>query len=180
LRAWDTSGREYVYETNPVYVTSWKSESVENAEFINDLSLALDSEGYQHISYFMSSPSKGESTTLKYAKQTPLGWELETVYSRDGFGGGVNCSLALDPSGNTWISYTDLGKVIVARREGGTWLNELTVEGFSTSNSLAVDSSVIPRIACKSALDNSLKYAWRTGLQWQIETVDSEDYDPLE
>ncbi len=64
-------------------------------------SLALDSAGYPHISYYDET-----NGNLKYARRDAAGWRIETVAS-DGDVGQYS-SLALDATGNPHISYWDV------------------------------------------------------------------------
>ena len=67
--------------------------------------MALDSNGYPHISYYNVPPNeaffKGD---LKYAKWTGTAWSITTV---DSAGAGRCSSIALDSNDNPHISYRD-------------------------------------------------------------------------
>jgi hypothetical protein len=63
-------------------------------------SLALDGDGYPHISYF-----DWGNSDLKYAYQDASGWHIETVDSERDVG--LYTSLALDGDGYPHISYFD-------------------------------------------------------------------------
>jgi len=81
--------------------TSWHIETVDTqlGRFGGHTSLALDADGYPHISYHDAYPNYD----LKYAYQEASGWHIETVDS-EGHVGEYTC-LALDGNGNPHISY---------------------------------------------------------------------------
>jgi len=81
--------------------TLWTIEIVDTGEDVGaDYSLALDSSGYPHISYYGNT-----SYDLKYARWNGSTWNIETVDSSEY--AGSHSSLALDSSGYPHISYWD-------------------------------------------------------------------------
>ncbi len=80
--------------------------SIQNVDSAGDVgywaSLALDSSGNPHISYFYI-PLGGGDGNLKYARWTGSAWDIQTVES--GAAGIMYSSLALDSGGNPHISY---------------------------------------------------------------------------
>jgi hypothetical protein len=140
-------------------------------------SIALDSSGNPHISYFDRSHEH-----LKYAsKWLPRLWTRATVDSGDTVG--QFTSIALDSSG-PHISYTDfVGEgnrdLKYARKvSSGGWRTE-TVDAdgdVGWFSSIALDAGGQPHVAYYDFGNGKLKYAWRSRLGgWSIETVDSDE-----
>lgn len=152
----------------------WVIETVDLAGDVGKCnSLALDSSGNPHISYYDET-----NENLKYAHWDGSVWQIETVDSV----GGVNhyhygSSLALDSSDNPHISYYDgnqfIGDLKYARWNGAAWqIETVDSEGnVGVFNSLALDSSDNPHISYPRW---DLKYARWDGSNWQIEEVDYE------
>jgi hypothetical protein len=161
---------------------------IEMADSGNDVgkysSLALDTLGYPHISYYYTTLS---ADALKYARWDGATWHIEFVDGGTTEYVGQYTSLALDSSGYPNISYFDMARrdLKYARWDGGSWQIEIVDSagdvGFYTS--LALDSSDYPHISYWQDYQRVLKYARWDGSSWQIETVDSEGnvgkYDSL-
>ena len=81
----------------------WTIETVTNARVPG---LALDSDGFPHVSYFTDT-----TFDLGYAYKDGGGWNLEIVDSAGVTG--YNSSLALDGSNNPYISYYDLSNEVL-------------------------------------------------------------------
>ena len=135
-------------------------------------SLALDGNGYAHISYF-----DDVNGDLKYAHQDAAGWHLETVDS-EGYVG-LHTSLALDGGGYAHISYYDYSNYDLkyARQDAAGWHTE-TVDTwpgeYGGSTSLALDGGGYAHISYYDASPNyNLKYAHQDAAGWHLETVDS-------
>jgi hypothetical protein len=155
---------KYAYWTGTV----WVSEIVDSA-WGRYSSLALDSDGYPHISY--------SAGGLKYAHWTGSTWMSETVDSSEN--SVQYTSLALDSNGYPHISYHDdypKNALKYARWTGSTWVSE-TVDSsgdVGQYTSLALDSNGYPHISYRDDYPNdTLKYAHWTGSTWVSETVDS-------
>ena len=141
-------------------------------------SLALDSSGNPHISYFDST-----NRDLKYASWNGLSWVIETVDSEGNVG---DCSsLALDSNDHPHISYLDsLNNVLkYAVKDGSGWSIQAVDSASSYITSLALDSVGKPHIVYTTFANYSLgyvtsyasyalKYAVWTGSTWSIQTVD--------
>ena len=130
-------------------------------------SLALDSSGNPHISYYDEI-----NEDLKYAAWTSSAWNIQTVDSTGDVGWFT--SLALDSSGNPHISYDDLsnGNLKYAAWTGSAW-NIQTVDSAKSNldTSLALDSSGNPHISYLDTTNAYLKYATWTGSTWNIQTI---------
>jgi len=143
-------------------------------------SIALDSSGYAHISYY--DETNGD---LKYARWNGIAWERQTVDS--GGDVGTVTSIAIDSHDHPHISYCDEtnGDLKYATLADGAWEIQ-TVDGAGSGpnviiygSSLALDSSDRPHISYLEVVssvgyDFNLKYAHWTGTSWAIATVDSE------
>jgi hypothetical protein len=145
-------------------------------------SLALDSLGHPHISYY---DATGEN--LKYAWLDGTIWHIETVDSsgsRGSYG-----SLVLDGSDRPHISYYhytdwDGGSLKYAHHDGYVWHIETVDSGDSYggvgyATSLALDKYGRPHISYRgvgqASYEDELKYAWLDGAVWNIETVDGRE-----
>jgi len=161
--------------------------------YINDIhsgvgwypSIAIDSNGFAHFSYFASEPWR-----LYYATNQSGIWRSEILeYLQVSY-----TSIALDSSDNPHISYRADGPddLKYARRVGsggncGYGVGDVTPNGVwdcqvvdSTDDagrysSLALDSSDLPHISYRDATNDRLKYArWISSPPgWQIETLTS-------
>ena len=137
-------------------------------------SIAPDSSGYPHISYY-----DGSNLDLRYIYQDITGWHDELVDSTGDVG--QYTSIRLHSNNNPHISYFDVtnGDLKYAYKDT-IWHIETvdsggTVGQYSTCSSLALDSSGNPHISYYDATNRHLKYAQNDGTGWHIETVDSAD-----
>jgi PGF-pre-PGF domain-containing protein len=150
----------------------WNITTVDSGGNVGSYSsLALDDEGYPHISYFDADPN----FDLKYAVWNGSAWSNETVDSGGPVGGYI--SLALDDEGYPHISYYDYWNNILkyAAWNGSAWsietVDNVGVVGLYTS--LALNASDYPHISYYDSLISALKYAAWNGSAWSIETVNS-------
>jgi hypothetical protein len=132
-------------------------------------SLALDSSGNPHISYF-----EDRNEDLMYAGSNDSSWDIQTV-DADGLEGEYT-SIAIDSSGNPHISYKDVQDGLnYAVFNGSTW-DIQTVDaggGIGYSTSLVLDSSGNAHISYIDHHNNLLKYAAFNGSTWDLQAVDT-------
>jgi hypothetical protein len=133
-------------------------------------SLALDSDGHPHISYY-----EYTHYDLKYAWYDGTSWHVETVDATGSVG--AYSSLALDSDGHPHISYCDRSNsdLKYAWYDGATWhVETVDAEGTVGSyTSLALDSDGHPHISYRDDSSFSLNYAWHDGASWHIEMADA-------
>ena len=151
---------------------AWTISTVDSTGIVGTYtSIALDSSGYPHISYY----DDFTNYDLKYAKWNGSAWSIETVDATGNVG--FYTSIALDSSGYPHISYyTSTNENLkYAKWTGSAWSME-TVDstgavGYYTS--IALDSSGYPHVSYYDAANEDLKYVKWNGSAWSTETVDS-------
>ena len=156
----------------------WQIEVVTIAGEANHISLALDSNGWPHISYKYQSDGEGKFG-LKYVYKDNDGWHTDSTlpYIR-----AVGISLALDDANQPHISYIkvtpahpgvylDLG---YAYRDDSGWHTEILDNDTGEMTSMLFDHAGRLHISYTSWDDQNpgIKYAYRDGEGWQIEFVD--------
>jgi hypothetical protein len=137
-------------------------------------SLALDGDGYPHISYFI-----GYSHELVYSKKDASGWHHHTVASA--LDGGDN-SLAIDGNGHAHISYWDYNDYVSTKlqytyEDASGWHTLIVDDGggggyVGSNNSLALDVDGYPHISYYD-LRKDLKYAYQDASGWHVQVTDS-------
>ncbi len=144
---------------------NWKTSKVDNGggkykKTGYDPSIALDSAGNPHISYYDES-----HTDLKYASWNGTAWNIETVHATGKIG--KQSSLAINSRDQPFISYYDTSnkELRFATRNPGEqqWVSH-TVDnnGVGEYSSLALDPSGHPNIAYYDAKNHALKFAgWK-------------------
>jgi hypothetical protein len=163
--------------------TIWHLELVDSNGLTGlNPSLALDSTGNPHISYY-SFMSGGSTSTrdLQYASYDGSSWAIETVDSE--MDSGDSNSLALDSLDLPHIAYSrtlESGQIhlMYARNDGSAWNIETadSQDYVGRDCSLALDSIDRPHICYldEAASYFKLKYTSYDGAGWQIETVRDE------
>ena len=146
---------------------TWDIQTVDDIDVMST-SLALDSNGYPHISY-----TTGGLRSLHYARWTGTQWVKEMVDDVPA----IVTSLALDGNDLPHIGYTTFAlgddSLHYARWTGTAWAIETVDDIAVISNSLALDSNDRPHISYASGGADSLHYARWTGTEWAKETVDA-------
>jgi hypothetical protein len=138
----------------------WLTRTIDNSGWVGRYtSLALDSMGRPHISYW----DQGNNS-LKYAHYDGNRWQVERVDAA-----GDCTSLALDAGDHPHIAYCGLK---YAYHDGSDWHITYLGPGWH-SVSLSLDDLGRPHIAYHTnALD--LAYTYYDGSDWHQETVDTE------
>jgi len=169
-----TGGKlEYMYKSG----TGWFTEDVALCDGRWN-SLALDALGNPCISYYSISKTS-QKGSLRYAKRTASGtWQMSIVDQSADMVGEWN-SLALDASGNPYISYVldtaDGGSLKYAYWNGTQWITE-TVDSLSSSASkLVLTKSGSPLIVYQDFMTGNLKYAYKEGSRWIRSNIDTID-----
>jgi len=145
---------------------TWDIQTVDDIDVMST-SLALDSNGYPHISY-----TTGGLRSLHYAHWTGTAWAKEMVDDVPA----IVTSIALDSNDCPHISYTTFAigddSLHYARWTGTAWVKETVDETDVFDCSLALDSNNRPHISYSTVGNASLHYAHWTGTAWAKETVD--------
>lgn len=144
--------------------TGWQVESPGSAPFgfLNSVSLALDANGFPHISYSRN------GLELEYAHWDGAAWQSENVSNDAQLS---STSLALDANGNPQIAFTTT-MLKSARRSGNAW----TIETIDASGAVTGGASLVLDDAEHSHISyasDALKYARFDGNAWTTETVDN-------
>ena len=156
-------GLRFAYEDE----TGWHLETVDPgaARFT---SLAIDSSGQPHISYY-SIPS----ADLRYAYEDSAGWHIETVVAQGDVG--RYSSLALDALGFPHICharYDDFPRLKYAYRDATGWHGEDADFRGCEYISLALDAQGRPHVSYYA--DRDLRFVFRDTEGWHTQIVDSQ------
>jgi len=153
---------------------NWMMQVVDSQGDVgSECSIALDSNGFPHISYFDQSWSQ-----LEYAYYNGNQWVKDTVDN----GAGYSTSIELDSNDHPHISYCDPidaadAQLKYAYHDGTQWNLEIVDSeprvGWYTS--LELDSGGRPHISYHDKDKNDLKYAYYNGAAWVNQTVDTPD-----
>ncbi len=166
-----------LFLTNLVSALEWHIITVDDvAADYPPSKLAIDSNGYPHISY----TDRYRTAQLKYAFFDGSDWQITEVDSVNGVGG---LSLALDSYDHPHIAFVDtynydLNYVFF---DGTEWnLETVDSSEYRTSSiALAIDNENKPCIAYYQTTEDppsrKFQYARRDDSGWNIETVD-DDY----
>lgn len=158
-----------VAPTSPVCAV-WFVQTVDSGGVVGQYtSIALDSRGSPHISYFDDS-----NDDLRYAYWNGSAWVIQTVDNVESVG--LHTSLKLDSFGNPHIAYYDYANrdLKYARWDGFSWVTQTVDSAGAVGQycSLAIDSSGNAHISYLGGSD--LKYARWTGVSWVVETLDAD------
>ena len=151
---------------------NWTTTTVDaSGNFSMYSSIALDSSGNPHISYYDTI-----RFDLKYAVKSGGSWTKTTVDA--GGSVGRHNSITLDSSGNPHISYYDTTNASLkyAVKSRGNWAISTVDTGGNVgmSTSIALDSSGNPHISYYDVTNTNLKYAVKSGGSWTTITVDND------
>jgi len=163
----------YVYWTG----SSWANETIESVGDVGaSCSLALDSLGRPHVSYYDYTWNTGvKHRDLKYAWRDASSWHNETVDSLGQVG--IDNSIALDSLDRPHIAYGDIDNNTLkyAWWDGSKWnidVPDSSGEVVPSPASIRLDSTDRPHIAylAQGALPpGQLRYASWNGASWTIE-----------
>ena len=150
----------------PGYSPGWFIETVDSGALGNGSSIALDSNGMPHISYY-----DFINDDLKYASKTSSGWEIEIVDSA-GYVGRFN-SIALDSTDKPHISYCSCtnsscntcNDLKYAWYDGNIW----NIEWADTTGDVGGYTSLAllenkPHISYYDFTNGNLKFAYKDSL----------------
>jgi len=162
----DPWGLRYATSQDGVNWTVTKLDELGRMNFFSrtytGMSLALDSQGYPHISYYNQTTSDNAPTQLYYLSWNGAAWNRETVVVLSGRD--FTTSLAIDAQDVPHIAYCDVfGKSLnyATRSPSGTWSSQTAVQGTNLLRmpSLALDVAGSPGIAYYDLTGHSLKFA---------------------
>lgn len=149
----------------------WTIEAVDSGGDVGrHASIALDTQGYPHISYYDAT-----NRTLKYARRTAAGWQAPETVPDPSTSYGTWCSIAVAPSGPCIGYVENQGDPIHLRytaRSGTVW-TPVTVEQAGLSVSLVLDSAGRPRMAAVDYPGGFVQYSANNGSTWSVEYPDS-------
>jgi hypothetical protein len=149
----------------------WELENVDCFGSVGEgSSIAIDSEGHAHISYYDWS-----YMGVRYAKWDGSSWNIETVDSGHVIGW---TGLALDNGNNPHVVYPwhlPEGEVRYATQVGGQWNIEavdVSGAGVGYGPSIALDSNDFPHVSYAMGDGLRLHYAKWNGSAWNTEIPD--------
>jgi len=168
---YDGTGGDLKYATNKT--GSWVISTIESGAYsgvLGDDSIAIDSYGKVHISYF-----KASDLDLKYATNASGTWSTSIVVNG---GAAYSASIGVDSNNKIHISYYDDASPdsikYVTNISGSLVVTTISTIGFAAGwkTSLAVDSNNKVHISYYEWTNDELKYASNASGTWQTESVD--------
>ncbi len=151
--------------------TNWLTQTVDAGVDATFSSLALDADAHPHIVYNVRL-----SNEIRYAWYDGAAWHTTTVDSVPPTDYGSSVAIALNAAGRPHLGYTDYvnSQLKYAWHDGTSWHIETVVDGIQFGNavSLVLDSLGRPHLGYAGA-DNSVRHAYKDGLAWQVERVDT-------
>lgn len=174
----------FKYSPYKEMIMPWSAEST-GASGTEDTSLAIDSGGNPHISFFDFA-----SVVLGYAAKLGGVWVVDVVDPTSGAHDSDDKanSIAIDPTtGDPHIAYfsPQTAKIKYATKSGGVWSSEdvantaaVPLFGILNGVSLAFDATGRPHVAWADTQANVIRYSVKSGGVWSPpETVDSINID---
>lgn len=134
-------------------------------------SLALDAQGRPHVAYGGNLAGTYDYG-LKYAWHDGSAWQIEMVDENAGLG--WENSLVIDHLGNPHIAYhAPSNGLMYAHHYGGSWHFHQVETGMDVGEKavLDLDSANMPHIVSWDYGNHRIRYARRTGPDWELETV---------
>ncbi|MDP3562921.1 MAG: hypothetical protein Q8R70_00370 [Methanoregula sp.] len=162
----DPWGLRYATSSDGANWTVTKLDELDRLNYFSrtytGVSLALDSRGYPHISYYNQTASETTPSLIYYLSWSGTGWDRETVavLSKRDF----TTSLMIDSRDVPHIAYCDVaGKALIyaTRSPSGDWSTQTVVQGPDLIRMpfLALDSSGRAGIAYYDMTSHALKFA---------------------
>ncbi|MCI0399097.1 MAG: VCBS repeat-containing protein, partial [Chloroflexi bacterium] len=175
---YDADLKLYFYEFNLQYArwdgVRWQRERVvtspQGFDNMDDLSLALDGNGYPHIVY-----APGGLTRPRYARWDGTAWQDSEITELEA-GIGQQVSLTLDSNGNPHVTYAE-DDLKYAYWDGAAWQVEtIDDSGIVFSSSIVLDANDDPHVSYALCLAEPCshahaRYARKEGGSWQSEVV---------
>ena len=158
----------------------WTAKSIDAGEVGAYNSMAIDTAGKVHISYFDT-----ENGDLKYATNASGKWVKTTVDDGGLTSAGYYTSIVIDASGQSHISYINYSGsassvLKYATNSSGKWVNE-TVETLANTllmdTSIAIASNGSAHIVYSDYTGQKLKYATNVSGQWGVSELDPDGPD---
>ena len=162
---------------------SWQTDVAETAALLGpQVAIALSANGVQ-LAYRDGTPGSNQRAGLVLATGMGATWNFEVVgpaaLTDTSVGG--SSAIALDPQGTPWVMYEARTLQGLSLRQSrfteGSW-NAADVDASLTTGtgylypSLAIDSAGRPHVAYSDPAAGDLKYAYWTGSEWKIESID--------
>jgi len=149
--------------------TEWKNGIIDTqTQLDGSVSMAIDNEGYLHVSYYDSSNSN-----LRYATNSGGNWSSEVVDSSMNVG--KYNSIAVDSTGTVHISYYDASHYVLKYAHGNldTWTTRVidSTNSVGEFNSIVVDADDKVHITYKDDTSDTLKYATNEDGSWQMSVI---------